>query len=332
VQTTLADAQAWYDLEGSSRPIMAAADSGVSPDELAARLEKTLPPTLRSRRASSRRGRQARPSAGRPRGCAHTGVLAFAGGGHHRGRLHHLQTPSRSLWRNGCASSHACARWGPPGGRCSDGPRRGPRHGRQSRRWPVSLRSWEWRGASNAPVQGGRRRRATAGATLAPRTIAVRSRGRQSSWPVWRPWRRPAGDARAACRRPAGGRRAAAVPFVGRFSSVVAAAIAVAASARPHRACSPAIPRPWRLLFLGLGVVGIFVAACDDVEVNRRPVAGVIGWPLEKGARVSGRLARENSGAHPARTAGHRRRPDDRPRVVVFVAVLRARPQGLVRR
>ena len=43
MQTTLADAQAWYDLEGQLSSISVAAGSGVTPNELAARLKKTLP-------------------------------------------------------------------------------------------------------------------------------------------------------------------------------------------------------------------------------------------------------------------------------------------------
>ena len=114
--------------------------------------------------------------------------------------------------------------------------------------------------------------------------------------------------------------------FIGRFSSYFAAAIGILAVLALTRGLFAGDPTTLRLLFLGLGVIGIFVAVAMMSKYIVRPVAGAIGWPLERVARVSGRLARENSARNPARTAATAAALMIGLAVVVFVAVF---AQGL---
>jgi putative ABC transport system permease protein len=58
-----------------------------------------------------------------------------------------------------------------------------------------------------------------------------------------------------------------------------------------------------RLLFLAMGVVSIFVVVAMLSKYIVSPIARALGWPLEKMAPISGRLARENSMRKPTRTA-----------------------------
>ena len=76
-----------------------------------------------------------------------------------------------------------------------------------------------------------------------------------------------------------------------------------------------------RLGIVGAGAVGVFVAVAMVSKYVVRPVAGVLGWPLQKVAPVTGRLARDNSRRNPGRTALTASALMVGLAVVVFVAV-----------
>jgi putative ABC transport system permease protein len=81
-----------------------------------------------------------------------------------------------------------------------------------------------------------------------------------------------------------------------------------------------------RLLFMGLGALLLFVAIAMLAKYIVKPAARVIGWPLEKLAPTSGRLARDNAGRNPSRTAATAAALMIGLAMVVFVAVF---AQGL---
>ena len=81
-----------------------------------------------------------------------------------------------------------------------------------------------------------------------------------------------------------------------------------------------------RLLFMGLGALLLFVAIAMLAKYVVRPASRVIGWPLEKLAPISGRLARDNAGRNPSRTAATAAALMIGLAMVVFVAVF---AQGL---
>jgi putative ABC transport system permease protein len=81
-----------------------------------------------------------------------------------------------------------------------------------------------------------------------------------------------------------------------------------------------------RLGTIALGAVLVFVAVAISSKYLIKPLAGVLGWPLQKLAPVSGRLARDNTVRNPARTAATASALMIGLGVVVFVAVF---AQGL---
>ncbi|MFA4966356.1 MAG: FtsX-like permease family protein [Thermoleophilia bacterium] len=81
-----------------------------------------------------------------------------------------------------------------------------------------------------------------------------------------------------------------------------------------------------RLAGLASGAVLVFVAVAMVSRYFVRPLAGWLGWPLERLSPVSGRLARDNSRRNPARTAATASALMVGLGVVVFVAVF---AQGL---
>ena len=54
---------------------------------------------------------------------------------------------------------------------------------------------------------------------------------------------------------------------------------------------------------MGIGALLVFIAVAMLARFVVRPVTRVLGWPLEKIAGTTGRLARENAMRNPARTA-----------------------------
>jgi putative ABC transport system permease protein len=81
-----------------------------------------------------------------------------------------------------------------------------------------------------------------------------------------------------------------------------------------------------RLGTIALGAVLVFVAVAMVSRYLIRPIAGALGWPLQKLSPVSGRLARDNTVRNPARTAATASALMIGLGVVVFVAVF---AQGL---
>jgi putative ABC transport system permease protein len=81
-----------------------------------------------------------------------------------------------------------------------------------------------------------------------------------------------------------------------------------------------------RLAIIALGAVFLFVAVAMVSRYIIRPLAGVLGWPLQRVSPVSGRLARDNSRRNPGRTAATASALMIGLGVVVFVAVF---AQGL---
>jgi putative ABC transport system permease protein len=81
-----------------------------------------------------------------------------------------------------------------------------------------------------------------------------------------------------------------------------------------------------RLATIAVGAVLVFLAVAIASKYFIRPLAGALGWPLVKLAPVSGRLARDNTARNPARTAATASALMIGLGVVVFVAVF---AQGL---
>ncbi len=81
-----------------------------------------------------------------------------------------------------------------------------------------------------------------------------------------------------------------------------------------------------RLGTIALGAIFVFVAVAMVSRYLIRPLAGALGWPLQKLSPVSGRLARDNSMRNPGRTAATASALMIGLGVVVFVAVF---AQGL---
>src|SRR6185503_18361139 len=58
-----------------------------------------------------------------------------------------------------------------------------------------------------------------------------------------------------------------------------------------------------RLAAMGAGSLLVFVVVAMTARHAVRPLAALVGWPLERLGRTTGELARENSTRNPARTA-----------------------------
>lgn len=58
-----------------------------------------------------------------------------------------------------------------------------------------------------------------------------------------------------------------------------------------------------RLLVIGFGAIVLFLGAALLSPQLVRPLASVIGWPMERFTNITGRLARENAVRNPSRTA-----------------------------
>jgi putative ABC transport system permease protein len=79
-----------------------------------------------------------------------------------------------------------------------------------------------------------------------------------------------------------------------------------------------------RLAAMGAGSVLVFVVVAMTARHAVRPLAAVVGWPLERVGHATGELARENSTRNPARTAITAAALMVGIALVVFVAVLAA--------
>ena len=83
-----------------------------------------------------------------------------------------------------------------------------------------------------------------------------------------------------------------------------------------------------RLLFMGLGALLLFVAIAMLSKYIVKPAARIIGWPMEKLAPTSGRLARDNAGRNPSRTAATAAALMIGLAMVVFIAVFAQAMKG----
>ncbi len=111
-----------------------------------------------------------------------------------------------------------------------------------------------------------------------------------------------------------------------RFMPVVAVVVAVLGVAGIVAGMYAPGTTTTRLGAIAFGAVLVFLAVAIASKYLIRPLAGVLGWPLQKLAPVSGRLARDNTVRNPARTAATASALMIGLGVVVFVAVF---AQGL---
>jgi len=88
-----------------------------------------------------------------------------------------------------------------------------------------------------------------------------------------------------------------------RFGPVFALAIGVVGILLIVQGFSGSGSTSHRLLGMGIGALLVFVAVAMFARFVVRPITRVLGWPLEKIAGTTGRLARENAMRNPARTA-----------------------------
>jgi putative ABC transport system permease protein len=324
VVTTLADAQAWYGMAGQLSSISVAADNGVTPDELAGRLKKTLPSYVDVKTGQQTAAEASKAISDALGSVLTPALLAFGGVAIIVGAfiifnafsitvaqrlrefamLRSLGASRRQVLLTVLAEALVMGLIASVLGLLAGlGVARG----------------------INALFKAVGADIPTAPATLEPRTIVIGLvvgigvAVLAAMAPAVRATRVPPVAAL---------QEGATLPpsFVGRFSSFIAVAIAVLAVLALTRGLFASDPTSLRLLFLGLGVIGIFVAVAMMSKYVVRPVAGVLGWPLEKLSRVSGRLARENSARNPGRTAATAAALMIGLAVVVFVAVF---AQGL---
>jgi len=108
---------------------------------------------------------------------------------------------------------------------------------------------------------------------------------------------------------------------VSRYSPIIAAVAAVVGGVSLAAGMFVHGTTASRLFEMGLGAVLIFVAVAMVSKHVVRPLASVIGWPAARFAGSSGRLARENATRNPARTAATAAALMIGLAVVVFVAV-----------
>jgi len=111
-----------------------------------------------------------------------------------------------------------------------------------------------------------------------------------------------------------------------RFTPYIAAAVAVLGVLGVVNGMYGVGSTSQRLLTMAAGAVLLFMAVAMLSKYFVAPVAGFIGWPLTRLAKTSGRLARDNSMRNPARTAATASALMIGLGVVVFVAVF---AQGL---
>jgi putative ABC transport system permease protein len=142
----------------------------------------------------------------------------------------------------------------------------------------------------------------TAGLELRPRTVAlglgvgIGVTLLSSLAPAARATRIPPAIALQEGARPPHGRLARLAPYLGGLVLAIGIALLVAGLFGSGPAAN-------RLLEMALGAVLCFVGVALLGRYIVVPVAGVVGYPLERASAVVGRLARENAQRNPGRTA-----------------------------
>jgi putative ABC transport system permease protein len=106
-----------------------------------------------------------------------------------------------------------------------------------------------------------------------------------------------------------------------RLSSVIAAAIGGLGVAALVYGIVGNVGATNTLALMGIGALLLFVAVAMLAKWVVRPLARVIGWPLQVLAPTSGRLARDNAGRNPSRTAATAAALMIGLALVVFIAV-----------
>ena len=331
VQTTLADVQGWYDMVGKLSSIAVAARSGVTPEQLATPPEGALPAY-----AEVKTGEQTAADASKAVSDALGSVLtpallAFGGVAVIVGAFIIFNAFSITVAQRHARVRHAAlaGRHSPAG--LADSARRGARHGRGRLGRRPRRRAGRGQGHQRA-VQGRRRRhpdrrhrRSSRGPSSSPWPSA-------SASPSSPPGAGAARDARAAGRRPAGGRHAAAESLHRRHSSSSPWRRSAGACSRSRGLVRRATTTSLLVLGLGGGASCIFVAVAMVAKYVVRPVAGVVGWPLdEAGAHQRPPGARERR-PQPGAHRRHRRGAHDRARRRRLRRRVRPRPEELVRR
>ena len=113
-----------------------------------------------------------------------------------------------------------------------------------------------------------------------------------------------------------------------RFSTAIALAVAALGGASLAYGIFSGGGTSNRLLSMGLGALLLFVAIAMLAKYIVRPAARIIGWPLQRLAPTSGRLARDNAGRNPSRTAATAAALMIGLALVVFIAVFAQAMKG----
>ena len=113
-----------------------------------------------------------------------------------------------------------------------------------------------------------------------------------------------------------------------KFSTAIAIAVAALGSASIAWGMLSDGATTARLLSMGLGALLLFIAIAMLAKFIVRPASRVIGWPLEKLAPISGRLARDNAGRNPSRTAATAAALMIGLALIVFIAVFAQAMKG----
>ena len=319
VQTTVADAQRWYDLEGQYSSIAVAAEPGVTPDTLARRLKAALPAYAEVKTSAQSVADSTKAVSDAIGNVLRTILLAFGGVAVIVGAFIIFNafsiTVAQRIREFAMLRSLGATRRQVLASVIGEAGALGVVASLLGIAAGMGIAK-----AINALFKAVGADIPTSGIALAPRTIVI-------SLVVG------IGVALVAALAPA--LRATRVPpvaalhegatlppsVVSRYAAVIAAVAALvgvgvlAAGMFVHGSTSA------RLAEMGLGAVLIFVAVAMVAKHVVRPLASVIGWPAAKLAGSSGRLARENATRNPARTAATAAALMIGLAVVVFVAV-----------
>ena len=305
VATTLADAQRWYNLEGQYSSISVAAEPGVTPDTLAARLKKALPAYADVKTSAQTVADNTKAISDAIGNVLRTILLAFGGVAVIVGAFIIFNafsiTVAQRIREFAMLRSLGATRRQVLASVIGEAGALGLVASLLGIAAGIGIAK-----GINALFHAVGADIPTSGIALAPRTIIVslvvgigvalarRARRRRCGPRGCRPWR-PCTRARR-CRR--------------RSSAATAPVIAVVAAVRRRRRPGRRHVRPrhdlGRLLEMALGAVLIFVAVAMVAKHVVRPLASVIGWP-------AARLRRQQRAGWPARTPRATRRAPRRP-------------------
>ena len=297
----MADVQAWYRLKGKVSRVVASAAAGLTPAELVARLRRALPRSLEIKTGAQTAADDAKQANDSIGSFLTPALLAFSGAALLVGAFIIFNTFSISVaQRRREFALHALHRRHPAPGAVRRR-RRGPGPGRQ-------------RVDPRAPVRPGLRARARralrrgrlgiprGGMHLAARTIVV---GLTVGIGVTlvaaaRPGRpRHPGPAGGGDARGDADRRAA----TSRRRQVLTGLVGLAGLALLLQGLVGGGPASSRITAMGLGSLLVFVGVALSARYVVRPLAAVVGWPLQRLGHATGELARDNATRNPARTA-----------------------------